>query len=287
MQRGLSPGRRIHREVACRGVLLRPRRQTGAQQRRQAIVNLLLVESVGDVRFLHQSAEPLIEARRRRRWRRRRWRGREFDQQLLQLGDLTPLYTARAVVLNQVDQAARRELVRVGKRGRPHRPSRVRGREPGAGVGHSEVRGDQPRPNPCRGDWTKVDSRRISIVRGRHRPLADQRPTIDQARHDDQRVLRVLGEIHEPGSHLVEQQLLLSTGKRPSERDQSVELVDRDEGRTPGGPHEPVECADDLPARNPPSADGMRPGLVDIDFQPLNQGISDVLMGEVFAVRSG
>ena len=72
MQGGISPERRIHREVALRGVLLRPRRQAGAQQRGQAIVHLLLVEGVGDVRLLNQPAEPLVEARvrRRLRWRR-------------------------------------------------------------------------------------------------------------------------------------------------------------------------------------------------------------------------
>ena len=97
-------------------------------------------------------------------------------------------------------------------------------------------------------------------------------------------MLHVLRKIHEPGGHLVEQQVPLGAGKRPSERDQSVELIDRDKRRTPGGAHEPVECADDVPARNPPRADGMRARLVVIDFQPLSQGISDVLMGRIFAV---
>ena len=83
-----------------------------------------------------------------------------------------------------------------------------------------------------------------------------------------------------PGCHLIEQQLLLGAGKRPSERDQPIELIDRHEGRTPRGAYEPVECADDLPARNPARADRMRARLVDIDFQPLEQCVSDVLVGK-------
>ena len=119
---------------------------------------------------------------------------------------------------------------------------------------------------------------------GRHGLLPDQRPTVSEARHDDQRVLYVLGEIHEPGCHLIEQRLLLGAGKRPPERDQSVELIDRHEGRTPRDAYEPVECAHDLPARDPACADGMRARLVDIDFQPLEQRVSDVLVGKILAV---
>ena len=122
------------------------------------------------------------------------------------------------------------------------------------------------------------------MVRGRDGLLADQRPTVDQARHDDQRVLHVLREIHQSGCHLIEQQLLLGAGKRPSQRDQPVKLIDRDKGRTPRNVYEPVESADDLPARNPARADGMRAGLVDIDFQPLEQRVADVLVTKTLAV---
>jgi len=97
-------------------------------------------------------------------------------------------------------------------------------------------------------------------------------------------VLHVLGEIHETCRHLIEQQLLLGAGKRPSECYQSVELIDRHEGSTPRGPYKPIERADDLPARNPARADGMRASLVALDFLPLEQRVSEVLATKILAV---
>ena len=97
-------------------------------------------------------------------------------------------------------------------------------------------------------------------------------------------MLHVLGEIHESGCHLIQQQLLLGAGKRPSQRDQPVELIDRDDGCTRRGACESVERADDLPARNPVREDGMRAHLVDIDFQPLEQRVADVLVTRILAV---
>ena len=61
MQRRVPPGRRVYREGTRRGVLLLPGSQAGAQQRGQTTVHPLLVEGVGDIRFLHQLTEPPVE----------------------------------------------------------------------------------------------------------------------------------------------------------------------------------------------------------------------------------
>ena len=106
---------------------------------------------------------------------------------------------------------------------------------------------------------------------GRHGLIADQHPTVGQTRHDDQRAPHVLGQIHEPGRHLIKQRLLLGVVERPSQRDQSIDLVYRDEGRTPCGTYEPIEGADDLSAGDPARADGMRARFVDVNLQPLEQ----------------
>ncbi|MYN63985.1 MAG: hypothetical protein F4X11_03015 [Acidobacteria bacterium] len=97
-------------------------------------------------------------------------------------------------------------------------------------------------------------------------------------------MLHVLGEIHESARHLIEQQLLLGAGKRPPQRDEPVELIDRHQGRTPRGAYQAVERADDLPARNLARADGMRARLVNTDFQPLEQRVANVLVTKVLAV---
>ena len=120
MQRRVPPERRIHREVTRPAVFLRPGSQAGAQQRGQITVHLLLVEGVGDVRFPHQLAEPPVESGvgRRRGWRRvltplvlvrQLVPPLAFVRELLQLGDTTALPTVRTVLLDHVDQAARRE----------------------------------------------------------------------------------------------------------------------------------------------------------------------------------
>ena len=295
MQRGVPPGQRIHREGARRGVLLRPRRQAGAQQRGQTSVHLLLVENTGDVHLPNQLVEPPVEfgSGRRRGWLRgltppapvrRRLRTRGLGRELLQLGNTTALPTVRAVVLHQVDQTARREQGRVGEGGRRHRPGRIRGREPGAGEGRPEVRGHQRLPDLRRRDLAKLDDRRISSVRGWQSPVTDQRPSVVQARQDDEGVLHVLREIHESDRHCMGQRLLLGAVERPSQRDQPVELIDRHQSRTPRGARESVERADDLPARNPACADGMRARLVALDFLPLQQRVSEVTVTKILAV---
>ena len=54
-------------------------------------------------------------------------------------------------------------------------------------------------------------------------------------------MLHVLGKIHEPGCHLVEQQLLFRAVKRPRQCDQSVDLVYCHEGRIPRGADQAIE----------------------------------------------
>ena len=108
MQRGVSPERRIHREVTRLGVFVHPGSQAGAQQRGQTTIHLLLGEGVGDVRFPNQLAEPPVEigVGPRSRWRSAQT-PRALVRQLLQLGDATVLPTAYTMVLNDIDQASR------------------------------------------------------------------------------------------------------------------------------------------------------------------------------------
>ena len=126
---------------------------------------------------------------------------------------------------------------------------------------------------------------RVAGVSGRHSLVANQRPTVVQARQDDQRVLHVLSEIHEPvlRPHGANDCSSAPSSVRPS-ASSPVELIDRHQGRAPSGGYEPVERADDLSARNAARADGMRARLLGIDCQPLDQRVPDVLMGEILAV---
>ena len=48
-------------------------------------------------------------------------------------------------------------------------------------------------------------------------------------------MLHVLGEVHESVCDRMEQRLLLGAVERASQREQSIELIDRHQGRAPSG----------------------------------------------------
>ena len=281
MQRGVSPQRRVYREAAR---LRRSPPQTRSARRAAARAGCrpLLFSSRASATSASRTNSLNRRSRPARsklaRWssvpgggsgggRSPTWRALVrvpgFDPSdsfgsCVQLGDATVLPTARTVGLDDVDQTSRRVQVCVGECPRPHRPGRILGRETGVGCRQPGGR-RRSAPSP-----TSAEGMVRSCTSLGYRSCADatacSRISFQlSVRHDTtiRECCDVLREVHEPGGHLIEKQLLLGAGERPAERDQSVELIYRHEGGIPGGVHEQVERADDLPARNPACADGM------------------------------